>query len=89
MSPEQPGSQRPASQSHPLESFGGRCPGQVAVGTRPLTHIRHWTAAILPTRQLAAGRTIRALGPPIGAYDHWKGREAGRAAIAVRSSSPS
>lgn len=31
--------------------------------------IGHWAAAILPTRQLTASRTIRTLGPCIRAHD--------------------
>lgn len=33
--------------------------------------IGHWAAAIIPTGQLAAGRTIRAPGPGIRAHDHF------------------
>lgn len=37
-------------------------------GIQPFTHVGHWTAAILPSGELAAGRIVRALGLSIRAH---------------------
>lgn len=53
-----------------LDQIAHSVPGAAVPAVGAADGIGHWAAAILPIRQFAAGRIIRALRMPVGAQDH-------------------